>query len=56
MCDVCIAEPDSGFSRVVLYGEIVASYNSDSNYADIIAYLQDPIDVALDALLQTKCD
>ena len=56
MCDFCIAEPDPVYSQLCLFDEIVAVFNSDSDYADVIAYLRAPSDVTLGALSKTKRD
>ena len=50
MCDVCIAEFNSGHPELCLFDEIVVAYENDPDYADIIAYLRAPSDVALGAL------
>ena len=43
-------------SESCLFDEIVATYTSDPDYADIIAYLHASIDVTLGALSRTKRD
>ena len=56
MIEACMAEPDSGLPESCLFDKVVAAYASDPDYADIIAYLRAPSDVALRALSRTKRD
>ena len=56
MCDVCIAEHDSGLPESCLFDEVVTAYANDPDYADIIPYLRAPTDVALEALSRSKRD
>ena len=54
----CVMRVSMNLTRVILesflFDEIVASYNSDPDYTDIIAYLRALSDAALEALLRTK--
>ena len=56
MCDVCIAELDSGHPKSCLFDKIIAVCDSDPDYANVINYLRAASDVAVRALLRTKCN
>ena len=56
-CAMCVSLNLTRVSpEMCLFDEIVAAYANDTDYADIIAYLPAPSDVALGALSRTKRD
>ena len=56
MRGVRVIEFNSGHTRVTFSDEIVVAYANDPEFADIVAYLRAPSNVARVALSQTKWD